>query len=96
MSSPIATSSTKRVTAVLPRSSKTAISVFISQCAKNGSLDAPTVLTLTSLMDDRQFAIDFKTQLGEIMAKQKETRTQKKLIKEQKKAVIENWKKISD
>tara|TARA_Y100000389_G_scaffold204455_1_gene257102 strand:+ start:59 stop:391 length:333 start_codon:yes stop_codon:yes gene_type:complete len=90
------TSSSKRITAVLPKASKTAISVFISQCAKNGSLDAPTVLALSALMDDREFAVAFKNDLSDTMAKQKETRIQNKAIREEKKAAKESSSSDSD
>lgn len=97
MSSPVATSSTsKRVTAVLPRASKTAISLFISQCAKNGTLDASTVLALNSLMNDRQFAIDYKSELNNVLAQQKEIRAQNKLVREEKKAAKEANTQSSD
>tara|TARA_Y100000389_G_scaffold91252_1_gene87841 strand:- start:6 stop:491 length:486 start_codon:yes stop_codon:yes gene_type:complete len=93
MSSPVATSTvsaSKRVTAVLPKAAKTNINTFIRQCAKNGSLDASTVLALTALMDDREFALAFKNDLAEVMEKQKEIRSANKAIRAEKKAAKEN------
>ena len=51
--SPVATSTAvaKRVTSVLPKAAKTNISLFIHQCAENGSIDATTALAMKNLLD---------------------------------------------
>ena len=84
--SPSVTSTVKRVTAVLPKSAKTNISTFIHLCARNGTLDASTVLTLNDLLDNREFALEYKNMLADVLEFQKNTRATNKAIREEKKA----------
>ena len=84
--SPVATSTTvtKRVTSVLPKAAKTNISLFIHQCAENGSIDATTALAMKNLLDDRSFAIEYKAALANILDEQKTKRAENRAIREQK------------
>ena len=86
--SPVATSTTvaKRVTSVLPKAAKTNISLFIHQCAENGSIDATTALAMKNLLDDRSFAMEYKAALANILDEQKTKRAENRAIREKKKS----------
>ena len=86
--SPVATSTAvaKRVTSVLPKAAKTNISLFIHQCAENGSIDATTALAMKNLLDDRSFAMEYKAALANILDEQKTKRAENRAIREKKKS----------
>ena len=82
MSSPTAT----RMTAVLPKSARDALRLTLDLAAERGTIDAATALSLTGLMSDRQFAIDFKTKQAETITQQKLERAANKEARLQKAA----------
>ena len=72
--SPSQVATTRRVNAVLPKASKQAIQLLLEIAAEKHSIDGQTVLTLTNLLSDRQFALDFKAKQATALAEDKERR----------------------
>ena len=77
---------TRRVNAVLPKASKQAIQLLLEIAAEKHSIDAQTVLALTNLLSDRQFALDFKTKQATVLEEDKERRAIAKEARLQKQA----------
>ena len=55
----------QRITSVLPKASRTHISIMLKLGAEKGTIDAATALAITELISDREFAVEFKTKLSE-------------------------------
>ena len=85
-SSPSIALTTRRVNAVLPKASKQAIQLLLEIAAEKHSIDASTVLALTNLLSDRQFALDFKTKQASVLIEDKERRAIAKEARLQKQA----------
>ena len=84
--SPSQATATRRVNAVLPKASKQAIQLLLEIAAEKHSIDAQTVLALTNLLSDRQFALDFKTKQATVLVEDKERRAIAKEARLQKQA----------
>jgi hypothetical protein len=75
------------MTTVLPKAASSVLTLTLELAAKRGTIDASTALALSSLLSDKQFAIEFKTKMADTRASQKEQRAINKEAKLQKKTV---------
>ena len=85
-SSPVSPSTSRRVNAVLPKGAAQTIRLVMELGVKNGSIDAATVLALTNLLSDREFALEFKSKLAAVLVEDKARRAIAKEAKLQKQA----------